>query len=281
MDYTYYDPEYEKQLSTPMRRKIRKVSRSEDEIRSIRQKIVNKLVNAHNNKSLADMLPDIFKYIDEDNFGGAIRKKLDTLGIKLKFVKRTLRLVGGFCKRITEKVYHMNINEKLWVFSGKSLEQKIHTAVLIIEHEMVHLLVFIYGHYEKTMEYVGHGLLFRCTLYALFGHVNWRNAAFVGKTEKISVGSQVGHLTSGYVGEVLRIQKNKALTTRSDKMTEKLIKRKNVVNEKTINGIYQVMSTDYPGEWLVAFKKTRGGYIVGYREHCDTWYNLDSLYVYP
>jgi len=149
---------------------------------------------------------DMIWLIDEICFNDQIKKKLkstsSTLECKINTKKSS---IAGSCGR-RGCHYIMTINttsfadifrkgEKVMVANGLYCNDTLGCFQLTVEHEMVHLMLYLWGHYGKTYKtargkimrvHQSHGELFQCMAKNLFGHTDFRHELGKEATDRLT-----------------------------------------------------------------------------------------------
>lgn len=143
---------------------------------------------------------------DREFFDGSLRKYFIDNGITFDFIFGNETKAGGYCAKKGQCNY--TISFPLPVFrgifnkdsadvervNGLLCSNRLRCLMIVLEHELVHLLIFMLAPPQKQH----HGTLFRDITRGLFGHTNFRHGMGLGETEgteeakaRIRVGDRV------------------------------------------------------------------------------------------
>ena len=176
----------------------------------------------------------MFKLYDQVFFGDQIQKKLDEDGSTIKFqvTKGGKAKLGGWCRRERKgKRCHFTLSFPLGVYTrlfnkgeknliagGVTCSNRLHCLQLVFEHELVHLLMNLYGYQDKIPSqktiYSAHGKLFKCVLHHYFGHTEIKHNLLGTDVRKqltkdqVFVGMKVKTTIGGVVHEATVVKKN-------------------------------------------------------------------------
>lgn len=135
----------------------------------------------------------VFHLYDEYIFNNQIFKKIKEEGAILRFFAKTRTSgVGGMCGVKRKEVfigpssaqYYIDVapnvlarlvkaeSKRLEKLVGLGCSDRIYCLQLIIEHEIIHILMILWGYINKKPAsiYAQHGKLYRCMLRTYFGH---------------------------------------------------------------------------------------------------------------
>jgi hypothetical protein len=171
----------------------------------------------------------LFWLIDDIFFRGEIKQKLNEMHSTLKcaLTKRKSGIAGSCSQRGC--AYTMSINlptfssifgkgEKKMYTNGLLCYDTLECLQLVMEHEIIHLLLFLWGYYEQTYRtpsgmtrrvHQAHGKLFQCMARTIFGHTAFRHslgleAEGMLKKDDVHVGMMVQFTSKS--GEVHKVQ---------------------------------------------------------------------------
>ena len=160
-------------------------------------------------KRLFDLYDDIF-------FGGEIQEKLtqDNSTLTMSVTNRKGVKYGGYCKKTakgTRCFYTLqfptsvfmslfNKGEKGLKNGGLICKNRLDCLQLTFEHELIHLLMFLWKFSGKGPVYSSHGKLFKCMVYAYFGQTEFKHSLLAGDI--------ASHLTRAdlNVGTIVRVK---------------------------------------------------------------------------
>jgi len=168
------------------------VKKNDEEIKEKRRKVYNYLYeNVFNkNKNFENIKDDDiekwFKIIDKVFFDNNLKKQLIKLNAKLDFIWcKKLKKSWGACNCSYKKFYdhikwNFSIKISLKIFSnlfaknekilkngGLNCEDRLSCYILTLEHEIIHLIIFMFCFNEKDSS---HWIMFRKIIYNIFWH---------------------------------------------------------------------------------------------------------------
>lgn len=140
----------------------------------------------------------LFVLYDDIFFGGEIRQKLRDKNSTLDFkISRKSQRIAGFCSKkgcsyfltFNADMYHnmfKNPKDRSLRVNGLLCYSQLECLMFVLEHEMVHLMMFVWGYDKKgTGKYSAHGALFQCMTKNLFGHTSFRHNFNQGDGESL------------------------------------------------------------------------------------------------
>lgn len=183
------------------------------EISQLRKKIKEELaiyglttnLNGWDDKNLREM----YNLYDKYFFNNEISQTIKETGSSIKFQTTSGKKakIGGWCR--TEKLTpqkktctftisfpkHMYIslftdpNIKSLKNNGVICYDRLDCLQLTFEHELVHLIMQLYGQYKEIkgpgkMIYTSHGKLFQCFTKSYFGHTDFRHSLGLGEASE-------------------------------------------------------------------------------------------------
>lgn len=198
----------------------------------IHQTLIDNGVSKNFSSLSTNVLDEIFELYDQVFFGGQIKRKIKSEGhiLKLQFTEGSRTKLGGWCKtQRSGKVCHYTLSfpiglytrlftggEKKLTLGGLSCSDRLMCLQMVFEHELVHLLMQLYGYESKVVTgpdkniYSPHGKLFKCVLHFYFGHTEIKHNLLGVSEEKqlakedVNVGDKVkinmkGEIKEGYI----------------------------------------------------------------------------------
>lgn len=188
---------------------------------SIRVNVLEKFPSRNpNSNQLPEMLDDLFKFYDQEFFGGELTRIIFRDRLQVSFIYNPrMTKTGGSCKKIGPLSYQINISSQVvlatfqngeYSYSSNGLLcfDRLDCIMNIFEHELIHLAIFItHGHVKGDTIYKSHGLYFQKLVAASFGHTAFKHCLLskiekAGCREDFEVGDQVTY--TGKAGEPLR-----------------------------------------------------------------------------
>ncbi len=219
---------------------------TEEEIKRKRARIYRKMLKSGTTTDLKEGRPDLsrlFELYDKIFFRGQIQKKLDETNSTVEFKFSAHTSTAGTCSRKGCK-WKINIPIKLFqglfqkgeknlLTNGIWCTSKLDCLQLTFEHELMHLLMQLYGYSVMKPEYdqpndtfTGHGKLFQCMVFIYFGHTAYKHDLFKGeastkiKKEDAQIGMRVKYFSNKdqeeYHGRIIKMNPKKAIVQRDD-----------------------------------------------------------------
>jgi len=154
---------------------------NDENIKKNHTRIRKKLnINLKNFKLTPSIVKKLFLIFDKIYFKNFIQIKLNLYNIKLNFnVSNKCKNTAGFCKyyknnieiifskHIIEKIYNDNFNEIK--INGVSCFDIVDVLINLMEHEITHLILFIYDNYKRDVK-SGHNSQFKNIVYNMYRH---------------------------------------------------------------------------------------------------------------
>nr|QBK85981.1 MAG: SprT-like family protein [Marseillevirus LCMAC101] len=218
---------------------------TEKEIKRKRERIRRKMLKSGTTPDLKGSNPNLrrlFELYDRYFFKGQIQNKLDKTNSTLDFTFSKHTRTGGTCSK-KECSYKINIpialfrglfqkGEKTLSINGLLCMSNLECLQITFEHELIHLLMYIYDYSSKKPEYsqsadtfAAHGKLFQCMVFLYFGHTDTKHNLLRGeaadkiKKEDAHVGMRVKYMTKDgteYHGQILKINPTRARMRQDD-----------------------------------------------------------------
>ena len=181
-----------------------------------RNKIIASIKNFETRDITTNFLEELFEAIDKYYFGGELEERLKERESILEFKVSQGTRVAGVCKMDNKRCnYTISISKKLFdglfkngekslLNNGLKCYSKNKCVLTTMEHEIGHLIMFLYDLYDDH-----HGRVFQCVVKDLFGHTDFRHELTLGdpderlKREDVRVGMKVK--TNRGVGTVTKL----------------------------------------------------------------------------
>lgn len=182
------------------------IKMDEEDIALKRKYIHDSMIRYYNlkenfSKITSQNLQDIFEMYDYVFFGNQISEKLHNTRSTVGFIVEpgssrttsagsctTQKSPGGsrcfFELRFPESIY-INLfqsSEKSLRVNGLKCWGKLSCLQMVFEHELMHLLMKLYGYEGEGKIYSAHGLLFKCMVKTVFGHTETKHSLLRGES---------------------------------------------------------------------------------------------------
>ena len=183
---------------------------SQKQILSLREKIHNKLIKSRLKSNLSNLsrnhLETIFKLYDKYFFKGEISERLNELRSELFLEIQSIKNTNiEVIKRWDDSyVYYFKVSKEFLTniqiknnveLGGINCSNKLCILQILIEHEICHLLMYIfedrYNHIKSSAKTL-HGTIFNCLIKTCFNHTDTRHGLILELSKR-------HHLTEGLV----------------------------------------------------------------------------------
>lgn len=150
-----------------------------------REIIRNSIPNYEDREITKEFVQEMFEAIDKHILSGFVRHMLKETNSTISFDVSRKTKTAGTCSgkgcdykiTISKKLFSnlFNDGESSLLNNGLKCETRSDCMMLTMEHEMVHLILFMM---KMTTEY--HGRVFQCIVKELFGHTQYRHSMLHG-----------------------------------------------------------------------------------------------------